>query len=131
MVWALLALLGIPIWFIALVLIAAFRNRRKVRSDPSVFTFKARKDDGWRRGKVHARWVSDVLITHSGIALIRMDAAKVDAVTIRGPIEPPPKGLGESASEVCVAYAEGSALSVAVSAENLDAMLGPMNDGSG
>ncbi|MCL1693957.1 MAG: hypothetical protein M3096_09750, partial [Actinomycetia bacterium] len=73
-----LALLGIPIWLIALILIAAFKNRNTVRSNPGVFEFKSKKGDGWNRGKGYARWVSDVLIVHSGIALIRTAAAQVD-----------------------------------------------------
>jgi len=70
MIWALLALLGIPIWFIAVVLLAAFRNRNHVRANPDIFEFEHRKGDGWQRGKSHARWVSDVMILHSGIALM-------------------------------------------------------------
>ena len=49
MIWALLALLGIPIWFIAAVLVVAFRNRSSVRSSPDVFEFVERKGDGWAR----------------------------------------------------------------------------------
>ncbi len=62
MIWATLALLGIPIWLIAIVLVAAFRNRNKVRANPDVFEYKLKKDDGWKRKKGYARWVSDVLI---------------------------------------------------------------------
>jgi hypothetical protein len=55
MIWATLALLGIPIWLIAIVLIAAFRNRNKVRANPDVFEYKLKKDDGWKRKKGYAR----------------------------------------------------------------------------
>ena len=71
MIWALLALLGIPIWFIAVVLLAAFRNRNHARANPDIFEFKRRKGDGWQRGKSYARWVSDAMIVHSGIALMK------------------------------------------------------------
>ena len=57
MTWALLALLGIPLRFIAVVLIAAFRNRNAVRSSPDVFEFKLKKGDGWARLKSFALWV--------------------------------------------------------------------------
>ncbi|MCH7789589.1 MAG: hypothetical protein IH940_09120, partial [Acidobacteria bacterium] len=50
MIWATLALLGIPIWFIAVILIAVFRNRKQVRSRPDVFRFAEGTDDGWARG---------------------------------------------------------------------------------
>ena len=95
-IWATLALLGIPIWFIAVVLIAVFRNRKTVRSNPQVYEFRRKKGDGWQRGMNDARWVSDVLIAHSGLALIRTDAAQVGSIAVLNRIEPAPKGLGES-----------------------------------
>jgi hypothetical protein len=125
LIWALLALLGIPIWFIAVVLIAAFRNRKAVRSNPEVFDFKLRKDDGWQRSKSYARWVSDVFIIHTGIALIRSDAAQAESIDVLGIIDPPPKGFEESPTEVHLKFASGEEFSAAVSTENLAAMLGP------
>jgi len=95
MIWATLALLGIPIWLIAVVLVAAFRNRNAVRSNPDEFDYKLKKDDGWQRKKGYARWVSDVLIFHAGIALIRSDAIQVEAVEALDTVELPSKGLGD------------------------------------
>ena len=125
MIRALLALLGIPLWFIAVVLTAAFRNRNAVRSNPDVFEFKLKNGDGWARSKKFARWVSDVLIVHTGIALIRSEAAQVETISVLDTIEPPPRGLGNSPTELVVTYAGGETLPIAVSAENLDAALGP------
>ena len=48
MIWATLALLGIPIGFIAAILVAAFRHRNAVRSDPDEFSYKLKKGDGWQ-----------------------------------------------------------------------------------
>jgi hypothetical protein len=127
-IWATLALLGIPIWFIALILIAAFKNRNTVRSDPDIFEFKTKKGDGWARGKGYARWVSDVLIIHTGIALIRTAATQVEAITALGPIEPPPKGLGDDPTEFAVTYAGGKKFSFAVSVDDRTAALGPNQD---
>jgi hypothetical protein len=127
-IWATLALLGIPIWFIALILIAAFKNRNNVRSNPDIFEFKTKKGDGWARGKGYARWVSDVLIIHTGIALIRTAAAQVEAITALGTIEPPPKGLGDDPTELTITYAGGRKLSFAVSVDDLTAALGPNRD---
>ena len=125
MIWATLALLGIPIWLIALVLIAAFKNRNTVRSNPDVFEFKLKKGDGWARGKSYARWVSDVLIVHTGIGLIRTAAAQVETINALGPIEPSPKGLGEHPTEVALTYSGGKEFSFAVSVDNLTVALGP------
>ena len=128
MIWAALALLGIPIWFIALILIAAFKNRKTVRSNRDIFEFKTKKRNGWARGKSYARWVSDVLIVHTGIALIRTAAAQVEAINILGPIEPLPKGLGDHPTEVAVTYSGGKESSFAVSDDDITAALGPNQD---
>jgi hypothetical protein len=79
-----------PDMVIAMILIAAFRNRTTVRSNPDAFEFKLEKDEGWARKKSYARWVSDVLIVHTGIALIRTPASQVEAINVVGPIEPSP-----------------------------------------
>jgi len=125
LIWALLALLGIPIWLIALILIAAFKNRNTVRSNPDVFEYKLKKGDGWARKKSYARWVSDVLIVHTGIALIRTAAAQVEAINVLGPIDSSPKGLGEHPTEVTMTYSGSDEFSFAVSADYLTVALGP------
>ena len=128
MIWATLALLGIPIWFIALTLIVVFKNRKTVRSNPDIFEFKTKKGDGWARRKSYARWVSDVLIVHTGMALIRTAADQVAAINILGPIEPSPKGLGDRPTEVALTYSGGKEFSFAVSDEDITAALGPNQD---
>lgn len=128
MIWATLALLGIPIWFIAVVLIAAFRNRNAVRSNPNEFEYKLKKGDGWRRKKGYARWVSDVLIFHAGIALIRSEAVQVDDVEILDAMQVPANGLGDNPTGLLVRYADGKTVTIAVSEQDLDAALGPTKD---
>ena len=128
MIWATLALLGIPIWLIAVVLVAAFRNRNKVRRNPEVFEYKVQKGDGWQRKKGYARWVSDVLIYHAGIALIRTDAFQITSTRILDPTDLPSKGLGDNPTGLEVTYASGEAATFAVSAQDLEAALGPKKD---
>ena len=128
MIWATLALLGIPIWLIAIILIAAFRNRNKVRANPDVFEYKLKKGDGWKRKKGYARWVSDVLIYHAGIALIRTDASQINAVRILDTTVLPLKGLGDNPTGLEVTYADGETATFAVSAQDLEAALGPNKD---
>jgi hypothetical protein len=127
-IWATLALLGIPIWFIAVILVAAFRNRNVVRSNPDEFDYKLKKGDKWQRKKGYARWVSDVLIFHAGIALIRSSAVQVEAVAILDTIQLPSSGLGDNPTGLLVTYAGGETATIAVSAQNLDAALGPTKD---
>jgi hypothetical protein len=127
-IWATLALLGIPIWLIAIVLVAAFRNRNKVRANPNVFDYKLKKGDVWKRKKGYARWVSDVLIYHAGIAMIRTDAFEISTVRVLDTTDLPSKGLGDDPTGLEVTYAGGETVTFAVSAQNLDAALGPNKD---
>lgn len=114
MIWALLALLGIPIWFIAVILVAVFRNRRKVLARPDVFRFVEPKDDGWARSAGVARWVSDVLIVHKGPALINTDAQHVINVEVGRKIEEPIKKLDGDAIELLWTIDESGTRRVAV-----------------
>ena len=124
MIWALLALLGIPIWFIAAVLVVAFRNRSSVRSSPDVFEFVERKGDGWARRPGYARMVSDVVIVHVGLALIRTDARQVIDVEVQYLADPPAK-LEPSATELTWTFADSNTKRVAVATADLDLARGP------
>lgn len=73
MFWALLAVLGVPIWLIVGVLIAAVVHRRRFQRSPGVFPLRMRApaggDGDWSR-RLHGRWVHDVLLTNGGLALV-------------------------------------------------------------
>lgn len=124
MIWALLALLGIPIWFIAVILVAVFRNRRQVRSRPDVFRFIEEADDGWGRSVGFARWVSDVLIVHKGPALVGTDARQVIEAKVDGNISEPIKKLGGDVVQMTWDFADSEPKRVAVSASDLSVALG-------
>jgi hypothetical protein len=83
MIWALLALLGVPLWLIVGILGGAIWNRRAFQRRPGVFKL-AKRDvgtAGWkRRGVVHARCVSNVLVTNGGLALVRTHVGAVERV---------------------------------------------------
>lgn len=128
MIWATLALIGIPIWLIAIVLLAVFRNRNKVRSNPDIFAYKLKTGDGWQRKKGYARWVSDVLIFHAGIALIRTNAFQIAATRVPTETAPPTKGLGEDPAVIEVTYEGGKIATIAVEAQKVDMAIGPDKD---
>ena len=120
MIWALLAFLGIPIWFLAILLIAVFRNRHQVRTRDDVFRFLQPKDDGWARSVGYARWVSDVLIVHKGPALVDTDAQQVLEVTVVGDVDEPLKKLDGDAVEMEWAFADSPTKRVAVSRSDVE-----------
>jgi hypothetical protein len=96
-----------------------------VRANPDVFEYKLKKDGGWSREKSYARWVSDVLIYHAGIALIRTDAFQITTVRTLDKTVLPSDGLGDHPSGVEVNYAGGETATFAVSAQDLDPRSAP------
>lgn len=82
MIWAALALLGIPIWLLLGALILALVSRHYFRSQNGVFPLmlRAAGEDTWRRGPSYGRYVHDVLIVHRGLAQIRTSIHAVEHV---------------------------------------------------
>jgi hypothetical protein len=82
-IWALLAILGIPIWLIVGVLIAIWQIRRAVKRQPGVFEIavRAENEDKWPRQPSYGRVVRDVLVLNRGAALLRAEIHAVDAVS--------------------------------------------------
>jgi hypothetical protein len=78
MLWALLAILGVPIWLVVGALAFAFWNRHKFKQQPSTFPLKLRVDSGdvsglsekWPRMTSYAEWVHDVLLVRKGLGLM-------------------------------------------------------------
>jgi hypothetical protein len=75
MIWALLALLGVPIWLVLGALGGALILRRRTRSQPGVVRIKIRPvdADAWPRRASWGRGVHDVLVLHTGLALVRCE----------------------------------------------------------
>ena len=78
MIWALLAVLGVPIWLIVGILGGAIWNRRTFQHRPGVFKM-AKRDvgaTGWKRKSVsHARCISNVLVTNGGLGARELEFA--------------------------------------------------------
>jgi hypothetical protein len=78
MIWAVLAVLGVPVWLIAGGLGAVVWSRLQFRNQPGVFAAKIRLAQGeqagigkkWRR--VFARRIHDVLLINKGAALMQV-----------------------------------------------------------
>ncbi len=73
MVWALLALVGVPIWLVVGALGAALWSRRSSSRQPGVFRATARPATGpsWPRHSVYVRVAHDVLVVTSRLAPTR------------------------------------------------------------
>lgn len=84
MIWAVLALLGVPLWLCAFAILSLlYRNRalRRRRGDIPVRVQRAGKS-GWTRG--HALWVSDVFVWRGSPAAWREDLLHVTGAQVEG-----------------------------------------------
>lgn len=122
MIWAILAILGIPLWVIIGVLGGAFASRRHFQRSPGVFPLRMREatqeEQKWG-GKAHARWVHDVLLVNKGVAEVRTIPFAVERI-MDGPEPvgtPGVKGLGDRPVSFVVALDDGPDLQIVTSAE--------------
>ncbi len=91
MIWALLAVIGVPIWLVLGALGGAIISRRRFKAQPSVFVLSIREHghDGWPRRVSYGRYVHDVLLVTSGLALVRTTVHAVhrlDPLELKGPV---------------------------------------------
>jgi hypothetical protein len=93
MLWALVAILGVPIWLVVGVLVGVVLSRRNFQRDDGVFAFNVRPERApkWPRQVVYGRRVRDVLVTNRGAALVRTEFHAVDAVADLELDDPPRK----------------------------------------
>jgi len=128
MIWAVLALLGVPLWLCAAGILAlVFRNRalRKRHGDIPVRVLRP-GHTRWTRG--HAVWVSDVFAWRGSPAA--WNEALVPAISAR---QRPADGserkklhrLGDEPVLVVLSTADGEAATVAAAAKARAALLGP------
>lgn len=128
MIWAVLALLGVPLWLCALGILAlVYRNKslRQREGDPPVRVLRAGKTR-WPRG--HAVWVSDVFAWRGSPAAWREDLFQLTAATV-GALEPEESKrlhrLGDNPAVATPTPAVGEPVRVAVASEHGAALLGP------
>jgi hypothetical protein len=89
-IWALLAILGVPIWLVVGVLAGALVSRRRFQAQPEVFRLKEREAEQakWPRRTAHGRLIHDVFIVNSGLALVRTTVRGIRSVTDHPQDEP-------------------------------------------
>jgi hypothetical protein len=131
LIWILLAALGVPIWLIVGALGGALWSRRTFRRTPGVFPCKIRLISGsegsgkWMRATAYGRWVHDVLLVHSGLALVRFRALPVRGVD--GSISPAAgvKLKGGDAVSIRVRLDDGTIAEVAGPGSMREVLSGP------
>ena len=128
MVWAILALLGVPLWVCAAgIAVLLLRNRglRKRHGDVPVRVRRPGKTR-WSRG--HAIWVSDVFAWRGSPAAWSEDIVQVTGVKVRSADEKEQhklRRLGEGVQIATLSSVDGEPLEVATSPEDRTALVGP------
>ena len=134
MIWAILALVGVPLWLCALGIFAVVTRNRSLRQRPGSVPVRLRKErDGrWRPG--HAIWVHDVLAFRGSPAAWAESLVQVGAVSHVHAERDRLEGIHRLGDDVVVAtfalVPDGS-LQLAARAEHRDLLLGPFNSASG
>jgi hypothetical protein len=128
MIWAVLGLLGVPLWLCALGILAlVYRNKslRQRHGDIPVRVQRAGKTR-WTRG--HAVWVSDVFAWRGSPAAWNEDLLLVTGARA-GALEPQElkklHRLGDNPAVATLTPDAGEPVRVAVASEHRAALLGP------
>lgn len=143
MIWAILALLGVPLWLCAIGIFALVFRNRTLRRRHGNLPVRVRRPDQTRWTRGHAIWISDVFAWRGSPAAWSEDLMHVSDAALRTPDRAERKKLHRLADEPAIATlvdAKGTTLEVAVPPEQRSAVLGPFahdapspssNDGGG
>ena len=132
---AFLAVLGVPLWLVVGVLLLAVWSRRHFQKAPGAFPCRVREVPGageqpaWGRAKSQGRWVHDVLLLHSGLALIRYRALPVAGVGKPAAPAEDTRFKGDAVS-IQLRLDDGSVVEVAAPAEARQLLVGPFGEGT-
>ena len=134
MIWAILALLGVPLWLIAIALLMMFFRNRKLRKRPGNIPVKVLRPGKKRWTSGHGIWVSDVFAWRGSPAAWSEDLSQVDAASLHSADEEEQKKLhrlGDDPAVASFALADGTTLEVATRHEHRSALAGPFLQATG
>ena len=128
MIWAILALLGVPLWLCALGILTVVVQNRQLRKRHGDIPVRVHRPGKKRWARSHAIWVSDVFAWRGSPAAWREDLVQVTHATLRAADAGEQKKLhrlGEDPAVATLTLAGGETLKVASRSEQGTALLGP------
>lgn len=131
MIWAILALLGVPLWLIALALLGLFFRNRTLRKRSGDIPVRVRRPGKKRWTRGHAVWVSDVFAWRGSPAAWSEDVVQVDSLFLHAPDAEQRKKLHRLGDDLVIAslsLSGGSSIDVATRGEHRAALLGPFGN---
>ena len=133
MIWAILALLGVPLWLCALGILTVVVQNRKLRKRYGDIPVRVRRPGKKRWTRGHAIWVSDVFAWRGSPAAWNEELIQVSGASSRAADPEEHKKLhrlGDDPAVVTLALSEGEPVQVAAPAERRGALLGPFIAGA-
>ena len=128
MIWAILALLGVPIWLCAIAIsVLVFRNRQ-LRKRAGSMPVRTRVDGKGRWHPGHGFWVHDVFAFRGSPAAWKEGLVQVASVSVKTAGDEEKKGLHRLGEDVVIANFElvpKGSLELAARAEHVSLLLGP------
>ena len=128
MIWAILALLGVPLWLCAIAILTLVLRNRKLRKRYGDIPVRVRRPGKKRWIRGHAVWVSDVFAWRGSPAAWNEDLFQVSGTTLRAP-DPEERRklhrLGDDPTIATMTLVEGETLEVAAASEQRSALTGP------
>lgn len=114
MIWALLIVLGVPLWLVAGAIGGTLWSRHRFRSQEGVFPLAVRTPGAhkWPRMTAYGRVISDVVVVNRGPALQQTLIHRVLAVG-ELPVGTPPKKLANAVGRL-IELDDGTRLEVAL-----------------
>ena len=130
MLIAVLALIGVPLWLLAVALWVLLAQNRSIRNRPGNIPnrFRASKEKRWRRG--NSLWVHDVFAWIGSPLPIKQCLVGVARTESRSPTQDELKSLkrlGPDLAIVCLIDDHGASHELAVASEHYQVALGPFS----
>lgn len=128
MVWAILLLLGVPLWLCAMGITVTVLRNRSLRTRHGDIPVRVRRPGKKRWTRGHAIWVSDVFAWRGSPAAWSEDIFEVTGVALRNPDEDEQhelRRLGDGAQIATLTSGNETSLDVAVAREERTALAGP------
>jgi hypothetical protein len=127
-IWAILALIGVPLWLCALAILVLVLRNRKLRKRPGSVPVRVRVGGKghWHPG--HGLWVHDVFAFRGSPAAWKESLVQVGSVSAHPASQEQKKGLHRLGGEVGAATFElvpKGSLELAARAEHASLLLGP------
>ena len=129
MVWAILFLLGIPLWFIVVGIAVTVTRNRRLRAREGNFPARVKRPGKTRWTRGNAIWISDVFVFRGSPAAWSEDLVRVVDGALRDPTAEERhklRHLSERPQIAVLSTADGTSYEVAAASEQLTALRGPI-----